>query len=225
MNVPIDIRRALALYAVLDPARCRGRDPVELVAAAARGGATLVQLRDKASGTRDLVALARAVTGVLEPHAVPLIVNDRVDVALAAGATGVHLGLSDMDPADARRLVGPDVILGITVHHGAEAGAVPAGLADYAGLGPVFATASKDPGDPPLGPKRLARLIGEVRGHHQGLPACGIAGIDHTNAASVIGAGADGVAVISDLFMADDVEAAARRLRRIVDAALLEQRP
>ncbi|MEZ5860671.1 MAG: thiamine phosphate synthase [Geminicoccaceae bacterium] len=130
-----------------------------------------------------------------------------------------------MDPADARRLVGPDVILGITVHHGAEAGAVPAGLADYAGLGPVFATASKDPGDLPLGPKRLARLIGEVRGHHQGLPACGIAGIDHTNAASVIGAGADGVAVISDLFMADDVEAAARRLRRIVDAALLEQRP
>ncbi|MCB1992581.1 MAG: thiamine phosphate synthase, partial [Geminicoccaceae bacterium] len=91
MNVPIDIRRALALYAVLDPARCRGRDPVELVAAAASGGATLVQLRDKASGTRDLVALAQAVTGALEPHPVPLIVNDRVDVALAAGAAGVHL--------------------------------------------------------------------------------------------------------------------------------------
>ncbi len=225
MNLPIDIRRALALYAVLDPARCRGRDPVELVAAAARGGATLVQLRDKASGTRDLVALARAVMAALEPYRVPLIVNDRVDVALAAGAAGVHLGLTDMDPADARRLVGPDVILGITVHHGAEAGAVPAGIADYAGLGPVFATASKDPGDPPLGPEGLARLIGEVRGHHAALPVCGIAGIDHTNAGAVIAAGADGVAVISDLFMADDVEAAARRLRGIVDAALLETQP
>lgn len=225
MNLPIDIRRALALYAVLDPARCRGRNPVELVAAAARGGATLVQLRDKAGGTRDLVALARAVMAALEAYRVPLIVNDRVDVALAAGAAGVHLGLTDMDPADARRLVGPDVILGITVHHGAEAGAVPAGIADYAGLGPVFATASKDPGDPPLGPEGLGRLIGEVRGHHGGLPVCGIAGIDHSNAASVIRVGADGVAVISDLFMAEDVEAAARRLRGIVDAALAEQEP
>ncbi|MEZ5866215.1 MAG: thiamine phosphate synthase, partial [Geminicoccaceae bacterium] len=131
-----------------------------------------------------------------------------------------HLGLTDMAPADARRLVGPDILLGITVHHGAEAGAVAAGLADYAGLGPVFATASKDPGDPPLGPQGLARLVGEVRTHHAGLPVCGIAGIDHGNAAAVIGAGADGVAVISDIFMADDVEAAARRLRRVVDAAL-----
>ncbi len=224
MNLPIDIRRALTLYAVLDPSRCRGRDPVELVAAAARGGATLVQLRDKAGGTRDLVALARAVMAVLDPHQVPLVVNDRVDVALAAGAAGVHLGLSDMDPADARRLVGPDILLGITVHHGPEAAAVPAGIADYAGLGPVFATSSKDPGEPPLGPDGLARLIGEVRSHHPRLPVCGIAGIDHGNAASVIGAGADGVAVISDLFMADDVEAAARRLRRVVDAALLEHR-
>ena len=225
MNLPIDIRRALALYAVLDPNRCRGRDPVELAAAAARGGATLVQLRDKASGTRDLVALARAVMAVLDPHRVPLIVNDRVDVALAAGAAGVHLGLSDMDPADARRLVGPDILLGITVHHGVEAAAVPTGIADYAGLGPVFATSSKDPGEAPLGPDGLARLIGEVHEHHAGLPLCGIAGIDHQNAASVIGAGADGVAVISDLFMADDVEAAARRLRRIVDAALQERHP
>lgn len=225
MNVPIDVRRALALYAVLDPARCRGRDPLELAAAAGRGGVGLVQLRDKLAGTRDLVALARGLLAVLEPFQVPLVVNDRVDVALASGAAGVHLGLSDMDPVDARRLVGPDVVLGITVHHAPEAQAVPAGVADYAGLGPVFATSSKDPGDPPLGPEGLGRLIGEIRAHHVDLPVCGIAGIDHTNAASVIASGADGVAVISDIFMADDVEAAAARLRQVVDSSLREHQP
>jgi thiamine-phosphate pyrophosphorylase len=216
MIQPLDLR----LYGVLDPTRTRGRDPVALAAAAAEGGITLLQLRDKTSGTRDLVALARAVSAALEPHDVPLLINDRVDVALAAGAAGVHVGLTDMAPADARRLLGADAILGITVHHPEEAADVSRGIADYAGLGPVYATASKDPGDPPLGSEGLARLIRGVHGHHAHLPVCGIAGIDHSNAQAVIAAGADGVAVISDIFMADDVAAAARRLRTIVDAAL-----
>jgi thiamine-phosphate pyrophosphorylase len=215
MKPPLDLR----LYGVLDPARTRGRDPVALVAEAAKGGITLLQLRDKTSATRDLVALARAVRDALAPHAVPLLINDRIDVALAAGAAGVHVGLTDMAPDDARRLLGPDAILGITVHYAHEAATVPPGLADYAGLGPVYATASKDPGDPPLGPEGLARLIEGVHAHQPGLPVCGIAGIDHQNAEAVIAAGADGVAVISDIFMADDVEAAARRLRTVVDAA------
>ena len=215
MTPPLDLR----LYGVLDPARTRGRDPVALAAEAAKGGITLLQLRDKTSGTRDLVALARAVKTALAPYAVPLLINDRVDVALAAVAAGVHVGLTDIAPADARRLLGPDAILGTTVHHAHEAAAVPTGLADYAGLGPVFATASKDPGDPPLGPEGLARLIHGVHAHHPGLPDCGIAGIDHANAAAVIAAGADGVAVISDIFMAGDVEAAARRLRAVIDEA------
>jgi thiamine-phosphate pyrophosphorylase len=210
----------LRLYGVLDPARGRGRDPAALAAAAALGGITLLQLRDKTTGTRDLVALARAVKAALAPHGVPLLVNDRVDVALAAGAAGVHVGLTDMDPLDARLLLGPDAIIGITVHHAHEAAAVPAGLADYAGLGPVYATASKDPGDPPLGAEGLATLIAGVHGHHPRLPLCGIAGITSENAAAVIAAGADGVAVISDIFMADDVEASARRLRAVVDRAL-----
>ncbi len=219
MKPALDLR----LYGVLDPARSRGRDLVALAANAAAGGITLLQLRDKTSGTRDLVALARAVKAALAPHAVPLVVNDRVDVALAAGAEGVHIGRTDMEPLDARLLLGPDALLGITVHHAHEAAAVPPGLADYAGLGPVHATASKDPGDPPLGPEGLARLIHGVHSHHPGLPVCGIAGIDHENAAAVIGAGADGVAVISDIFMADDVAAATRRLRTVVEAALDER--
>lgn len=210
----------LRLYAVLDPTRTRGRDPVQLAMEAAAGGITLLQLRDKTSDTRDWVALARAVRAALGAFDVPLLINDRVDVALAVGADGVHVGLTDMAPDDARRLLGPDAVLGITVHHAPEAAAVPPGLADYAGLGPVYATASKDPGDPPLGPEGLARLIEGVHRHHPGLPVCGIAGIDHENAAAVITAGADGVAVISDIFMADDVEAATRRLRLVVDAAI-----
>lgn len=221
MKPPLDLR----LYGVLDPARTGDRDPVALASAAAAGGITLLQLRDKTAGTRDLVALARAVMTALAPHAVPLLVNDRVDVAMAAGAAGVHVGLTDMAPDDARRLLGPEAILGITVHHAHEAAAVPAGLADYAGLGPVFPTASKDPGDPPLGPEGLTVLIDGVRRHHPGLPVCGIAGIDHGNAASVIAAGADGVAVISDIFMADDVRAAAARLRAVVDAAVSTRQP
>ncbi|MDX6748356.1 thiamine phosphate synthase [Geminicoccaceae bacterium 1502E] len=210
----------LSVYAVLDPARCRGRDPVALAAAAARGGATLVQLRDKTSSTRALVTLARAVKEALDPHGVPLLINDRIDVALAAGAAGAHVGQSDMDPRDARRLLGPDAILGVTLHHAREAEGLEPGLADYAGMGPVFVTQSKDPGDPPLGPSGLARLIGGVREQLPGLPCCGIAGVDHTNAASVIEAGADGVAVISDIFMEEDVEAATARLRDAVRPAL-----
>jgi thiamine-phosphate pyrophosphorylase len=165
------------------------------------------------------VALARAIGAALAPHGVPLLINDRVDVALAAVAAGVHVGLTDMLPADARRLLGPDAILGITVHHPDEAAAVAPGLADYAGLGPVYPTASKDPGDPPLGPDGLARLIRGVHAPHPDLPVCGIAGITWANAAAVIGAGADGVAVIADIFMADDVLAAATRLRAVVDEA------
>ncbi len=216
MKQPLDLR----LYGVLDPSRTRGRDPVDLVAAAAAGGITLLQLRDKEACTRDLVALARATAAALAASGVPLLINDRVDVALAAGAAGVHVGLTDMAPADARRLLGPQALLGITIHHVHEAAAVPPGVADYAGLGPVYATASKNPGEPPLGPDGLARLIQGVHQFHPGLPVCGIAGIDHGNAAAVIRAGADGIAVISNIFMADDVKAAARRLRAVVDSTL-----
>lgn len=216
------MRRAvdLRLYAVLDPARCRGRPLPELATAAARGGATLLQLRDKRSSTRDLVAAARAVRAALAPYDVPLLVNDRVDIALAAGAAGVHLGQDDMALADARALLGPGAIVGATVHHAHEADAVPAGVADYAGIGPVFATGSKADALAPIGPEGLAALVARLKARLPGLPCCGIAGVTHANAAQAIAAGADGVAVIADIFMAEDVEAAARHLRAVVDAAL-----
>jgi thiamine-phosphate pyrophosphorylase len=217
---PITTRLDLRVYAVLDPARCRGRPLPALAAAAAEGGATLLQLRDKASPTRALVAAAREVRAALAGTGVPLIVDDRVDVALAAGAEGVHLGREDMTPEDARALLGQGAIIGATVHHAHEAEALTRAAVDYAGLGPVFASASKGNVDPPLGPTGLARLVAVVRRLLPGLPCCGIAGIDHRNAAEVIAAGVDGVAVISDIFMADDVVAATRRLRAAIDAAL-----
>jgi thiamine-phosphate pyrophosphorylase len=216
------MRRApdLRLYAVLDPARTGGRSLPELAAAAARGGATLLQLRDKRPSTRAVVAAARAVRAALEPYAVPLVVNDRVDVALASGAAGVHLGQDDMAPEDARALLGPAAIVGATVHFAHEADAVDRRFVDYVGIGPVFATGSKADAEKPIGPMGLGALAARL----PRLPCCGIAGVTHANAAAVIAAGADGVAVIADLFMAEDVEAAARNLRRVVDLALASRK-
>ena len=219
MSRSVDIR----LYGVLDPTRCKARDPIELTKCAARGGITLLQLRDKLSSTRDQIALARELGEVLKPHAIPLIVNDRIDVALAAGAAGVHVGRTDMLVEDARRLLGAEAILGATVHHLYELDELPTQSIDYFGLGPVFATQSKDPGDPPFGPKGLSSLIRGLRCVVGKQPCCGIAGIKSANAASVIDVGADGVAIISDIFMANDVEASTRRLRQIVDQALNER--
>ena len=216
MNRAVDLR----VYAVLDPGRCRDRDPVELAAAAARGGATLFQLRVKAGAPEHVTDLARHLHDVLRPLGIPLLVNDRVDVAVAAGVEGAHVGRTDTSPAEARRMLGEAAILGVTIHHAHEAAELPPGVATYAGLGPVYLTGSKIQADPPLGAEGLRRLIGAVREHHPGLPVSAIAGIDWRNAGEVIAAGADGVAVISDIFMADDVEAATRRLRGVVDAAL-----
>ena len=213
---PVDLR----LYAVADPAAMGARDPVEAVTAAVAGGATLVQLRDKRGDARATVALARRLKAAL-PATVPLLINDRVDVAAVAGADGVHLGQEDLSPADARAVLGKNAIVGLTVHHPREATA-DARL-DYVGLGPAFATASKHPRDAPLGPDGLARLVGEVRARLGAVPACAIAGIDADRAPAVVRAGVDGVAVIGALFQAADVEAAARALRRAVDAALVER--
>ncbi len=208
------------LYAVLDPARCRARPLGEMAAAAARGGATLLQYRDKTGSTRSLVEAATQIVRALAPFQVPLLINDRVDVALAVGCVGgcagVHVGAEDMPPADARRLLGPKSIVGCTVHSAEEADEVQGGILDYASVGGVFATASKHNPQAPIGLEGVRALIARL----PDLPVCAIAGIDHTNAADVIAAGADGIAVISDIFMADDVTAATRRLRGIVDAAL-----
>jgi thiamine-phosphate pyrophosphorylase len=212
----------LRLYALVDPEHAGGRTLAELARLVAQGGATLVQLRDKRGDTHSMVERARAIKAALAPFGVPLLINDRVDVALAAGADGAHVGQDDMAVADARRLLGRDAIVGLSVKTAAQAEAAPIDLLDYVGIGGVFATTSKDNPDPPIGPAGLARIAAVFRRRAPHFPLCGIAGIDASNAADAIAAGADGVAVISALSLAADPQAAARTLRASVDAALAQ---
>ena len=210
----------LRLYALVDPEHAHGRDLAELSRMVAQGGATLVQLRDKRSDTRLMVERARAIKAALAPFNIPLLVNDRVDVALAADANGVHMGQQDMAVEDARRLLGPCAIIGLSIKTVAQAEAAPLDLLDYVGVGGLFATSSKDNPSPPIGPAGLERIAEVFRRRAPSFPLCGIAGIDAGNAGEAIAAGADGVAVISALSLQADPQAAARALRGVVDAAL-----
>ena len=211
----------LSLYALLDPAVAGGRPLAELARLVA-GHATLVQLRDKHGSTRALVEEARRLRALLEP--VPFVVNDRVDVALAAEADGVHLGQDDMTAAEARLLLGKTAIIGLSVKTVAQAREAPLELIDYVAIGGVYATASKDNTAAPIGIAGLREVVGAVRMREPDFPICAIAGIDAGNAAEVIAAGADGVAVISALSRAPDPRQAARELRAIVDETL-QKRP
>ena len=200
------------LMLVTDRALAGGRPIVEVIAAAVRGGATVVQLREKTASTREFVELGRRVHKVLAPFRVPLLINDRVDVALAVLAEGVHLGQGDMDVADARRLLGPGAIIGRTVETMAQATAADRSEADYLGVSPVFPTPTKTDTGPAWGTEGLWRLRPIVR-----KPLVAIGGINEMNAARVLEAGAEGIAVVSAICAAPDPEATARRLREIVD--------
>lgn len=217
--MPVDVR----LNAILDPERAGGRPLVDLARAVVAGGATLLQLRDKLGSTRRMIEEARALVELLAPLGVPLVINDRVDVALAAGAGGVHLGPDDMAVEDARALLGPDAIVGHSIKTLDQAERVPLDLIDYAGVGGVYATLSKDNPAPPMGPEGLSAIRAVLRRRAPLMPVVGIAGIEASNAAAVIAAGADGVAVISALSLAPDPEVAARTLRGLVDGALAER--
>lgn len=213
---PVDLR----LYGLVDPSRSGGRDLGQLAALAAEGGATLIQLRDKAGSTRAFIDEARAVHLALRGTGVPLLINDRVDVALAIEAEGVHLGQDDMEARDARRQLGPNAIIGLTIKSEADAEAVPIGAVDYVAIGGVFETTSKDNPDPPVGIDGLRRIADRIRARRADMPICAIAGITEVRIPAVIEAGADGVAIISAIFMADDPQTAARNLRSVVDRAL-----
>jgi len=210
----------LRLYAVLDPDRLGGLDLATLAARVVQGGATIVQLRDKHASTRRLVEETRELKSVLRHSTIPLLVNDRVDVALAGGAQGVHLGQDDLAIEDARQLLGPNAVIGLSVKSVAQAQAAPLEVLDYVCVGGVFATSSKDNPDPPVGVAGLKEILTVLRHRRPQLPIGAIAGIDAGNAADVIGAGADGVAVISALSLASDPAKAASELRAIVDDAL-----
>ena len=217
------MRLDLRLNAIVDPERAGGHQLADLAAWCVRGGATLVQLRDKQAETRALIEEARAIKQALMPFAAPFVVNDRVDVAMTAGADGVHLGQDDMAVEDARRLLGSNAIIGLSIKSVEEAEAARLDLVDYVGSGGVYATSSKQQKNAPIGPTGLARIIAVLRRRAPDLPVCGIAGIDASNAAEVIAAGADGIAVISAVSLVPNPETAARQLREIVDAVLAKR--
>ncbi len=209
MSAP-DPRRArpdLSLYLVTDPELCARRGVVATALAAVRGGATLVQLRDKTAPETALRREAEALVAALAPFGVPVLVNDRVEVAAAARAAGAHIGQEDGDPAAARSALGPGPVLGLSAQTEAHVTAVDPNLVDYLGVGAVFPTATKEPAHPPLGLAGAARLRALST-----LPAVAIGGVDARSAGALIRAGFDGVAVVSALCAADDPEAAARAL-------------
>lgn len=210
----------LRLYALVDPDRSGGHELGELSRKLVQGGATLVQLRDKTGPTLRMIEEARAIKAALAGSFVPLLINDRVDVALAAGADGVHVGWDDMPVADARRLLGREAIIGLSIKTRVQIERAPLELLDYVCIGGVFETSSKDNNEPPVRPDGFAELAAQVRARAPHMPVGAIAGIDEGNAADVVAAGADGIAVISALSLARDPAQAAARLRRIVDDGL-----
>jgi thiamine-phosphate pyrophosphorylase len=199
----------LRLMVITDPGLLAGRDPVALCRAAVLGGATMVQVRGKDTSVRDLVTLTRALTAELT---VPVLVNDRVDVALVAGAAGAHLGQDDVPLAAVRPHVPAGFILGISVGSPSEAERARASHAEYWSIGPCYATTTKPDAGQPLGARGFAALARLA----PGVPVIGIGGISPANAAAIAQAGAVGVAVIHAVLGAADPRAAAAAVRGAV---------
>lgn len=199
----------LRLYLVTDRGLASGRSLVDLVIQAVAGGVTMVQIREKHLATRAFIEETRALKAALAGSGVPLIVNDRVDVALAVGADGVHLGDEDMTPVEARRLLGENAIIGLSVFDRPDP---PCSCADYLAASPVFATPTKPDAGPGLGLDGLRRLRAGLSG-----PLVAIGGIDARNARAVIDAGADGIAVVSAILGSKNPKTAAAKLLKAMN--------
>lgn len=199
------MRLDLSLYLVTDPRLCAERGLVETVVAAVRGGVTVVQLRDKHASDGEMIDQARRLKAALAGSGVPLIINDRLAVAVESGADGLHMGQDDGEVEAARATLGEGALLGLSVQTLEQMAQVDAGRLDYLGLGPVFATPSKHDHAEPLGFEGLARLAAASP-----LPAVAIGGLKAEHATAVRQAGTLGPAVISAICGCPDPEAAAR---------------
>ena len=203
------------LYLVTDRSLCGGRPLEEVVLQAVRGGAACVQLREKDISTRSFIEEAVRIKALLAPFRVPLIINDRVDVALAGGADGVHVGQDDMPYAMARRLMGPGAIIGLSVETWDDVEKARNLDVDYLGVSPVFETPTKTDTKGSWGLNGLTKIRARLR--H---PLVGIGGLNRDNAADAVLAGADGVAVVSAICAAPDPFRAAQELSGIIESAL-----
>lgn len=207
-------KEQLRLYLVTDRGLAGDRDIEDIVRMSVEGGATMVQLREKSIGTREFIELALRLKKALEPYAVPLIINDRVDVAMASGADGVHIGQSDMPYAMARRLLGPDKIIGLSVEDFSQIEEANLLDVDYIGVSPVFSTPTKTDTAAPFGLDGLRKAV--AMSVH---PAVAIGGMNLSTAADVIRTGVDGIAVVSAIVCAADPCKASQELIETMEKA------
>jgi thiamine-phosphate pyrophosphorylase len=212
--LPVALPRRPFLYAIVDVASLGGRRVGATLADLARGGAGLVQLRAKGIADGLFLELALEAVAAARIAGVPVLINDRADIARLAAADGVHVGQEDLSPADARRVLPEGAIVGFSTHNIGQLERAVAEPVDYVAVGPVFPTRSKTRPDPVVG----LDLVRRARGITE-KPLVAIGGIAPANAAQVVAAGADGVAVISALLSAEDVSAAARELVRALAAS------
>lgn len=199
------------LYVIIDRAAAGDRDLVEVASAAIRGGADVLQLRDKAASPRQFLKVAERLRSVTRRAGIPLIINDRVEIAHAVGADGVHLGQDDLPLAAARRLLGSGCLIGQSTHTLEQARAAEAEGADYLGCGPIFPTPTK-PDYGSVGTALIGQVMQAVR-----IPVVCIGGIDHSTVAQVVRAGAERIAVVRAVCAATDPEAAARDLKQTLE--------
>ncbi len=203
-----------SLYLVTDRGLARDRSMLEIVRAAVQGGVTCVQLREKECSTLDFIEQAFTIKDFLKSRGVPLIINDRVDVALAIEADGVHLGQTDMPLEIAKKIVGDSMIIGLSAESPADAIEAEKGGADYLGVSPIYATPTKTDTAPSLGLEGLRAIRAAVN-----IPLVAIGGLNRDNSAAVIQNGGDGVAVVSAIVAADDPVTAAADLKQIINEA------
>ena len=214
MSRPLNLD--LSLYLVTDPHLLGERSLSDVVDEAVAGGVSMVQLRDKMAEARDLLDLARELKALLDPKDVPLVVNDRVDVA-AAAEVGCHIGQTDLPAEAARAILGEDVILGLSIDRVEQTPAADPACLDYIAHGPFLTTGTKPDAGSPVGIDGIRKVRSLTA-----LPLVAIGGIDAANASDAIRAGADGVAVVSAVMAAEDPRAAASLLRNVVDRAFGE---
>ncbi len=203
-----------SLYLVTDRGLSKGRPTLDIVRSAVQGGVTCVQVREKECSTLEFIEQAQSIKEYLQSRGVPLIINDRVDVALAVKADGVHLGQTDMPLDMAKNIIGDSMIIGISAESLEDAIAAEKGGADYLGVSPIYATPTKTDTAPSLGLEGLQTIRKRVS-----LPLVGIGGLNRDNAAAVIRHGGDGVAIVSAIVAADDPLQAAGELKQIIDEA------
>ena len=198
-----------SIYLVTDEGCLQGRALLDCVREALDGGVTLVQYRDKTASSAEMYAEALQLKALCDSFKVPLIINDRLDIAMAVGAAGVHLGQDDLPCAAARKILGEDYIIGVSAHNPAEAKAALQSGADYLGCGAVFGTATKADVKK-LGTDGLAAICRE-----KGLPVVGIGGVTADNYREVRAAGADGAAIVSGILAQPDISATVRAIARV----------